>query len=62
MLDKELLRYIGDKKKYIFLIVLVNVIGLIINVTITFLMVYGIKDFIGSNIIDGLIKMVLLSY
>ena len=57
MLDKELLKYIGDKKKYIFLIDLVNIIGLIINVCVTFLMVFSIKDFMNSNITDGLIKI-----
>lgn len=57
MLDKELLKYIGDKKKYIFLIVIANIIGLIINVTITFLMVYAIKNFIFNNLIDGFIKI-----
>lgn len=57
MLDKELLKYIGDKKKYIFLIDLVNIISLIINVCVTFLMVFSIKDFMNNHVNDGLIKI-----
>ena len=62
MLDKELLRYIGDKKKYIFLIDIVNIIGLIINVLITFLMVLSIKDFINNEINLGIIKILLVFF
>ena len=62
MLDKELLGYIGDKKKYIFLIDIVNIIGLIINVLITFLMVLSIKDFINNEINLGIIKILLVFF
>lgn len=62
MLDKELLRYIGDKKKYIFLIDIVNIIGLIINVLYTFLMVFSIKDFINNEVNQGIIKILLVFF
>lgn len=57
MLDKELLEYIKEKKSYIYLITLLNVIGLLVNVGTTFLLSFIVKDFIDTNFIDGIIKI-----
>lgn len=57
MLDKELLEYIRGKKKYIFFIDLVNILGLIINVGITFLSVNSIKAFIEEEINVGFLRL-----
>lgn len=60
MLDKELLKYIGDRKKYIYLIDFVNIIGLCLNVLSTFFIVFSIKDFINDEITYGLIKLFIV--
>ena len=57
MLDKELLNYISEKKKYLYLITFFNVIGLLINVGTTFLLSFMIKDFIDQNYIDAIVKI-----
>ena len=49
MLDKELLEYIKDKKKNIFIIVLFNIIGLLLSVSITALLIGSIYFFISKN-------------
>lgn len=55
MLDKELINYIQEKKKYIFYIVISNIFGLILNISITFFSVYSIKYFINDNLLFGFI-------
>lgn len=60
MLDKELLKYIGSKKKYILLIDLVNILGLCFNVLSTFLVVFSIKDFIDNNISLAFVKLAIV--
>ena len=61
MIDKELFRYIGDKKKYIFLIAIFNIVGLIVNIFITFLIVFLIKNVIDKNMEGSLIKLLLIT-
>lgn len=59
MLDKELLKYIEGKRNLIFLVVLSNVIGLILNVCLTYLFVFSIKFFIIEDFELGLAYLIL---
>lgn len=54
MLDKELLKYIIGKRKNIVFIVLFNVIGLLLNVSLTGFLIMAIYQFIQYNMIYGI--------
>ena len=57
MLDKELLKYITGKRKYITFIVISNVIGLISSITITLFSILSIKYFIEKNITQAILVL-----
>lgn len=58
MLDKELLKYIGNKKVYLVYIVLTNILNLLTSVLTTFIFSFMIKDFIEGKIREGLFKII----
>lgn len=60
MLDKELLLYIKSKGKYIVFIVISNVINLLTSLSITFLFVFSIHDFITNDFNNAFIKISLI--
>ena len=53
MIDKDLLNYLGDKKKYIIFIVLSNIVNLFFNLGVTGSLVVSTYYFINSNYIYG---------
>lgn len=57
MLDKSLLAYIKDKKKYIFYIVISNCIGLVLSVSTTALLIYSIYNFINGHSNYGILSL-----
>ena len=62
MLDKDLLKYIEGKRKYIVYIVISNIIGLIANLIITSCLILTIKSFIEidfSNVIISLVRVLV---
>ena len=54
MLDKELLNYLGKEKKKIFIIVLLNCLGLILSVSTTIFFVMSLHNFINEELTVGL--------
>ena len=60
MLDKELLAYIKDKKYYLYLTVIFNILGLFVSLFITASLIYMIFSFI-NNKIDNAIYCILFS-
>ena len=60
MLDKELLAYIKDKKYYLYLTVIFNILGLFVSLFITASLIYMIFSFI-NNKIDNAIYFILFS-
>lgn len=59
MIDKELIKYISDKKVYLYTITILNIIGLLTNIGTTFMMVFMIKDFIDASYRESIIKIIL---
>lgn len=58
MLDKELLKYIGNKKVYLVYTALTNILNLLTSVLTTFIFSFMIKDFIEGKIREGLFKII----
>ena len=54
MLDKDLLKYIDGKRKNIFVIVVFNILGLLLSVSITACLIYSVYSFINEKFINGI--------
>ena len=59
MLDKELLAYLKEDKKYIYYTIILNILGLVFNVLITASLISLIYNFINNNYINGIYTILL---
>lgn len=59
MLDKELLAYLKEDKKYIYYTIILNILGLVFNVLITSSLISLIYNFINNNYINGIYTILL---
>lgn len=59
MLDKELLAYLKEDKKYIYYTIILNILGLVFNVLITASLISVIYNFINNNYINGIYTILL---
>ncbi len=60
MLDKELLKYIKGKRRYIVYIVFSNILGLMLSVLLTLTSIFGIKNFIENKFENGLVQLLIV--
>ncbi len=59
MLDKELLAYLKEDKKYIYYTIILNILGLVFNVLITASLISVIYNFINNNYINCIYTILL---